>query len=330
MGWVRPTRYGVCEHPMSSMCPLAFFTLLCLVLVLLLHLLPCTTTGIPTAKRINTVLLLLVINAAVRCAVAAHALSIPFVETLYTTTVLSATLVPVALYHQAGCLGRKWSPFECVARTAPVHVYGMVPVLWVLIRSDQLNKLNMRLVTLLVSLGLTDVFSLNNCRLRKKSRALRHNSAPSNSVLVNLLGLSLLWVIYLAIEVTIGWLSNWWPRAFEPLFCLLILFQGEFLSYARALAGGICVRQPLENALWRIEALSGESKDHDDQAWATWVENHQPHGRRLTPIPADSESCASRPHKTNVPVIAMQGVTLPPPTPEADSQLPPTQWRGTL
>ncbi|BEI84406.1 hypothetical protein CcaverHIS002_0410100 [Cutaneotrichosporon cavernicola] len=78
---------------------LAFFTLFGLVLVLLLHLLPSAMTGIPTIKRINTVLFMLVINAAVRCAIAAvdvtanrsssrSACSIDSIWTMYTTYVV--------------------------------------------------------------------------------------------------------------------------------------------------------------------------------------------------------------------------------------------------
>lgn len=39
-------------------------------------------------------------------------------------------------------MGRHWSVFECVARTTPVYVYGTVPVIWALVRSDQAGKLN--------------------------------------------------------------------------------------------------------------------------------------------------------------------------------------------
>lgn len=50
---------------------LAFLALLCLVLILLLHFAPYTITGIPSTKRINMVSLMLVLNAAVRCVIAA-------------------------------------------------------------------------------------------------------------------------------------------------------------------------------------------------------------------------------------------------------------------
>ncbi|BEJ15136.1 hypothetical protein CspHIS471_0409030 [Cutaneotrichosporon sp. HIS471] len=317
---------------------LALFTLFGLVLVLLLHLLPSAMTGIPTIKRINTVLFMLVINAAVRCAIPAvdvtasrgsspSACSIDSIWTMYTTSVVCATLVPLALYHQAGCVGRRWSSFECVARTAPVYVYGMVPVLLALIRSDHLNKLDsglglwwgtycvpdlpewhiVRLVTLLVPLGVTAVIAVINCGLGKKGRAHFHLTTPSNSVLVNLLGLSLLGIIYVVVEASIEWNASWWPRAFEPLFCLLILSQGEFLPYARGLACGMCMRQPHGNEPWQIESPASEPKvDDDDQAWAIWIDNHHPNRRHLSPIPEDSESCASSIRQPSVPVIAVQ------------------------
>jgi hypothetical protein len=50
---------------------LAFLALFLLLLVLPLHFAPHEITGIPKAKRINTVLLMLVMNAAVRCVIAA-------------------------------------------------------------------------------------------------------------------------------------------------------------------------------------------------------------------------------------------------------------------
>lgn len=76
-----------------------------------------------------------------------------------------------------------------------------------------------RLVTLLAPLGLTTLLTLNTARLSKDGRGCYQLTAPSKSVLANILVLSLLGIIYLTLEATIGWKPTWWPRAFERKFC---------------------------------------------------------------------------------------------------------------
>ncbi|BEI84308.1 hypothetical protein CcaverHIS002_0409120 [Cutaneotrichosporon cavernicola] len=67
------------------------------------------------------------------------------------------------------------------------------------------------------------------------------------------------------------------------------------------------MRQPHGNEPWQIESPTSEPKvDDDDQAWAIWIDNHRPNRRHLSPIPEDSESCASSPRQPSVPDIAVQ------------------------
>ncbi|KLT40285.1 hypothetical protein CC85DRAFT_158012 [Cutaneotrichosporon oleaginosum] len=223
-------------------------------------------------------------------------------------------------------MGRRWSAFECIARTVPVYVYGMLPVIWVLIRSDQVGKLDsglgiwwgtyciadisqwrtVRLATLLMPLGLTALLTLNIARMAGGAYLL---AEARTSTLVNLFALSLLGILYLALEATIGWQPNWRPRALEPLFCLVVLFQSEFFPYADAIACGLCARRVQNMSNQHTDSPpSGCKEDREEQVYA-WP-SRQPHRRGfLTPIPETTEGSTISHHFPQVPIICVQHAT---------------------
>ncbi len=114
-----------------------------------------------------------------------------------------------------------------------------------------------RLVTLLVPLCLTALLSLNLARMTMISGVA---AAPSTSALVNILALSLLGILYLALETTIGWQPSWWPRVMERKLTTLFLANTSSVLPPYPRSGRLhSLRE--RPGVWALHAASARQRD---------------------------------------------------------------------
>lgn len=154
----------------------------------------------------------------------------------------------------------------------------------------------MRAITLLLPLVLASLIALVTILTRAKSRDLpKTNVWPSAHLLI----LSLLAIIYVACENTVGWHPHWWPRALErtsplllnltsALFCFFILCQCDILPYAQVYLFWLLLKQAPDLRSREIPSAQTYPKAR------SWKWEERPHrAHHLSPVPEGDEDITS-------------------------------------